>query len=82
MRKKTLLTYSYHRDMSNKTSNNSTQTNSNNSGNAGTTNSTVVSTRVPGVDMTQVIASPPHLVKENSAKVETKVIIRETRNRG
>jgi hypothetical protein len=43
-------------------------------GNAGSSTTTVVSTQVPGVDMTQVIASPPHLVKENSARVEVKVI--------
>jgi hypothetical protein len=42
--------------------------------NAGASTTTVVSTQVPGVDMTQVIASPPHLVKENSAKIEVKVI--------
>jgi hypothetical protein len=42
-------------------------------GNAGSGTTFVVSTQVPGVDMTQVIASPPHLVKENSAKVDTKV---------
>jgi hypothetical protein len=42
-------------------------------GNTGSSSTTVVSTRVPGVDMTQVIASPPHLIKENAAKVETKV---------
>jgi hypothetical protein len=29
---------------------------------------TVTSTKVPGVDMTRVIASPPHIVKENSAR--------------
>lgn len=50
--------------------------NSNNegTGKAGSSSTTVISTQVPGIDMTQVIASPPHLVKENSAKVETKVI--------
>lgn len=42
--------------------------------NAGSSVTPVVSTQVPGVDMTQVIASPPHLVKENSAKIEVKVI--------
>lgn len=56
--------------MSKNTSNNGTQVNSN----AGSSSTTVISTQVPGVDMTQVIASSPHLVKENSAKVETKVI--------
>ena len=35
--------------------------------NAGSSATTVFSTQVPGVDMTQVIASPPYLVKENSA---------------
>jgi len=42
--------------------------------NAGSNTTTVISTQVPGVDMTQVIASPPHLVKENSAKIEVKEI--------
>jgi hypothetical protein len=42
--------------------------------NAGSSTTTVVTTQVPGVDMTQVIASPPHLVKENSAKIDVKVI--------
>lgn len=40
--------------------------------NAGSSTTIVVSTQVPGVDMTQVIASPPHLVKENSAEVDVK----------
>jgi hypothetical protein len=35
---------------------------------------TVVSTQVPGVDMTQVIASQPYMVKENSSKIETREI--------
>ena len=56
--------------MSKNTSNNGAQVN----GNAESSTTIVISTQVPGVDMTQVIASPPHLVKENSAKVETKVI--------
>jgi hypothetical protein len=42
--------------------------------NTGSSTTTVISTQVPGVDMTQVIASPPHLVKENSAKYDVKVI--------
>ena len=42
--------------------------------NAGSSTATVVTTQVPGVDMTQVIASPPHLVKENSAKIDVKAI--------
>jgi len=33
-------------------------------GDAGSVTTSTVSTQVPGVDMTQVIASPPHLVKE------------------
>jgi hypothetical protein len=37
--------------------------------NAGSRTTPIVSTQVPGVDMTQVIAPPPHLVKENSAKL-------------
>jgi len=56
--------------MSKNTPNNAVKTNSN----AGSSTTTVITTQVPGVDMTQVIASSPHLVKENSAKVETKVI--------
>jgi|GEM_PF-2436378 len=56
--------------MSESTSNNTGQTNNN----VGSSSTTVITTQVPGVDMTQVIASSPHLVKENSAKVETKVI--------
>ena len=43
-------------------------------GDAGSGNATMVSTQVPGVDMSQVITSSPHLVKENSAKVEVKAI--------
>lgn len=42
--------------------------------NSGSTTTTVVTTQVPGVDMTQVIASPPHLVKENSAKIDVKAV--------
>ena len=42
--------------------------------NAGSSTTAVVTTQVPGVDMTQVIASPPHLVKENSAKIDVKAI--------
>ena len=53
--------------------NNTNKTTSGNGGAASST-TTVVSTQVPGVDMTQVIASPPHLVKENSAKVDVRVI--------
>lgn len=55
--------------MSKNTSNKDAQVN----GTTGSGIQTAISTQVPGVDMTQVIASPPHLVKENSAKVETKV---------
>jgi hypothetical protein len=66
--------------MSKNNSNNGASAN-NNSGNTSSSTTTVVSTQVPGVDMTQVIASPPHLVKENSAKVETKVIYRDTHDR-
>jgi hypothetical protein len=51
-------------------SNNGTPKNSN----GGSSGTTVVTTQVPGVDMTQVIASPPHLVKENSAKNDAKAI--------
>jgi hypothetical protein len=51
-------------------SNNGTPRNSN----TGSSTTTVVTTQVPGVDMTQVIASPPHLVKENSAKIDVKAI--------
>lgn len=61
--------------MSKSDSNNGANGNSN----AGPSTSTVVSTQVPGVDMTQVIASPPHLVKENSAKIEVKVIREDQR---
>jgi hypothetical protein len=43
-------------------------------GNAGSSTTTLVSTQVPGVDMSQLIASPPHLVKENSAKIDVKAI--------
>jgi len=68
--------------MSKNTSNNGASSSGNNSGNTRSSTTTVVSTQVPGVDMTQVIASPPHLVKENSAKVETKVIYREAHDRG
>lgn len=46
----------------------------NQNGNTGSSTTTVITTQVPGVDMTQVIASPPHLVRENSAKVEVKII--------
>ena len=56
--------------MSKNTSNTGTPRNSN----AGSSTTTVVTTQVPGVDMTQVIASPPHLVKENSAKIDVKTI--------
>lgn len=42
--------------------------------NAGSRTTPIVSTQVPGVDMTQVIAPPPHLVKENSAKIDVKAI--------
>ncbi len=56
--------------MSKSTSNSAAQTNNN----SGSSTTTITTTQVPGVDMTQVIASSPHLVKENSAKVETKVI--------
>ncbi len=42
--------------------------------NGGSSTTTVVTTQVPGVDMTQVIASPPHLVKENSAKIDVKAV--------
>ena len=51
-------------------------------GNTESSTTSPVYTRVPGVDMTLVIASPPHLVKENSAKVETKVEYREPHDRG
>jgi hypothetical protein len=34
----------------------------------------VVSTQVPGVDMTQVIPSQPYMVKENSSKIETREV--------
>jgi len=44
------------------------------SNNSGSRTTTAVSTQVPGVDMTKVIASPPHLVKENSAKVDVKAM--------
>ncbi len=40
----------------------------------GSLSTTAVSTQVPGVDMAQVIASPPHLVKENSARVDLKAM--------
>ncbi|HLY71815.1 MAG TPA: hypothetical protein VKR53_18910 [Puia sp.] len=63
-------------------SSNGAQTNGNNSGNGAAATSTVVFTKIPGVDMTQVIASPPHLIKENSFKVETNVIIAEHHDRG
>ena len=53
--------------------------NSNATSNNGSSTTRVISTQVPGVDMTQVIASPPHLVKENSSKVETKVIHEQKR---
>ena len=56
--------------MSKNNANNGVQGN----GNGGSSTTTFVSTQVPGVDMTQVIASPPHLVKENSAKIEIKEV--------
>jgi hypothetical protein len=46
--------------MSNPTSNNGALTN----GNTGSSTTTTITTQVPGVDMTQVIASPPHLIEE------------------
>jgi hypothetical protein len=62
------------------------QKNSNNSEpvSAGKTESNTtyqVFTKVPGVDMSLVIASPPHMVKENSAHVETTVEYREPHDR-
>jgi hypothetical protein len=58
--------------MADKASNNGKPIN----GNAGSSSTTVISTQVPGVDMSQVIPSSPHIVKENSSKVDTKVRVR------
>jgi len=55
-------------------SKNNSNTRTTRNSNAGSSTTTVVTTQVPGVDMTQVIASPPHLVKENSAKIDVKAI--------
>jgi hypothetical protein len=54
--------------------------NSNNDGNSGNTNSngtvitTVVASHLPGIDNSQVIASQPYLIKENSSKIQHKEI--------
>lgn len=55
-------------------SKNNIKNNSPGSSNVGSHTATAVSTQVPGVDMTQVIVFPPHLVKENSAKVDVKAM--------
>jgi len=41
-------------------------------GNTGHDGNNVFYTQVPGVDMSQVIPSRPHIVKENSSRVEVK----------
>ena len=53
--------------------------NANNSTESGTSQTgsstkTFISTQLPGVDMTQVIASEPYMVKENSSKIQTREI--------
>ncbi|HWK07457.1 MAG TPA: hypothetical protein VNS58_27685 [Puia sp.] len=43
--------------------------------NSGSTSSgTAVATQLPGIDNSQVIASQPYLIKENSSKVQHKEI--------
>jgi hypothetical protein len=55
------------------------KTNSGNSGNAVKGNTPATSTQVPVADMKQVIASTPHLAKENSTKIDARVLIVERR---
>ena len=59
---------------SDKTNNNNNNGNSGNSTSNGTVITTVVASQLPGIDNSQVIASQPYLIKENSSKVQHKEI--------
>lgn len=48
----------------------------------GPVDSPLIFAPIPGIDMTQVIPSPPHLIKENSSKAETRIVTRKSRDQG